>query len=55
VGAVSLAAIESRMKEPRRSELAQKLQAEARLIETRLATAPTVSRQAGRPLEGNTP
>ncbi|MFN3663076.1 IclR family transcriptional regulator [Yoonia sp.] len=41
VGALSLAAVESRMKEPRRSELAQLLQAEARLIETRFATAGT--------------
>ena len=55
VGAVSLAAVESRMKEPRRSELAQKLQAEARLIETRLATAPTVGRHEGRTQKGNTP
>jgi DNA-binding IclR family transcriptional regulator len=55
VGAVSLAAIESRMKEPRRSELAQKLQAEARLIETRLATAPNIGRQNSRPRKGNTP
>lgn len=49
VGAVSLAAVESRMKEPRRSDLVQKLQAEARLIETRLAkgTPP------GRPKEGS--
>lgn len=46
VGALSLAAVESRMKEPRRNELAQKLQAEARLIETRLATAPTQHRSA---------
>lgn len=53
VGAVSLAAIESRMKEPRRSELAQKLQAEARLIETRLATAPTQGRHGGKPQKGN--
>ncbi|WP_322893416.1 MULTISPECIES: IclR family transcriptional regulator [unclassified Yoonia] len=45
VGAVSLAAVESRMKEPRRSELAQKLQTEARLIEARLATS-------GKPTEG---
>lgn len=55
VGAVSLAAIESRMKEPRRSELAQKLQAEARLIETRLATAPTTGRHGGKPQKGNDP
>lgn len=47
VGAISLAAIKSRMKEPRRSELTQKLQSEARLIETRLATAPTASRHEG--------
>lgn len=37
VGALSLAAVESRMREPRRGELARKLQAEANLIETRLA------------------
>jgi len=37
VGAVSLAAVESRMREPRRTELARKLQAEARMIENRLA------------------
>lgn len=55
VGAVSLAAIESRMKEPRRSELAQKLQAEARLIETRLATAPTNGGHGGKPQKGNHP
>lgn len=36
VGAISLAAIQSRMKEPRRSELAQTLLAEVRLIETRI-------------------
>jgi DNA-binding IclR family transcriptional regulator len=52
VGALSLAAVESRMKEPRRSELAQKLQAEARLIETRLATVPTQDRPGVRPLKG---
>ncbi len=55
VGAVSLAAIESRMKEPRRSELAQKLQAEARLIETRLATAPPTGWPEGESLKGNEP
>jgi len=55
VGAVSLAAVESRMKEPRRSELAQKLQAEARLIETRLATAPAIGRHEDRTQKGNTP
>ncbi len=38
VGAISLATVESRMKQPRRDELAQTLQAEARLIEKRLAT-----------------
>lgn len=49
VGAVSLAAVESRMKEPRRRELAQKLQAEARLIETRLAGgAPHAGSQEGK-------
>ena len=37
MGALSLAAVESRMKEPRRSELARKLRNEARIIETRLA------------------
>lgn len=36
-GAISLAAVESRMKQPRRDELAQNLQAEARRIEKRLA------------------
>ncbi|EDM73285.1 hypothetical protein RAZWK3B_03655 [Roseobacter sp. AzwK-3b] len=55
IGAVSLAAIESRMKEPRRTELAQKLQAEARLIETRLATAPTQGRDNDKPQKGNDP
>lgn len=49
VGAISLAAVERRMKQPRRDELAQKLQAEARLIEKRLAkgVAPDM------PSEGN--
>jgi len=37
VGALSLAAVESRMREPRRSELVRKLQLEARVIETRLS------------------
>jgi DNA-binding IclR family transcriptional regulator len=37
IGAVSLAAIKSRMKEPRRSELSQKLRAEVRVIEARIA------------------
>lgn len=36
VGALSLAAVESRMKEPRRSELARALRDAARTIETRL-------------------
>jgi len=36
MGALSLAAVESRMKEPRRSELVKKLQTEARMIEARL-------------------
>lgn len=39
VGAVSLAAVESRMREPRRAELVRILQSEARVIETRLAKA----------------
>ena len=37
VGALSLAAIESRMREPRRDELAQKLRDAARLTEARLS------------------
>ncbi len=37
VGALSLAAVESRMKEPRRTELAQKLRAAARVVEARLS------------------
>ncbi|HHX91188.1 MAG TPA: IclR family transcriptional regulator, partial [Paracoccus sp.] len=37
VGAVSLAAVQSRMRKPRRDELARQLQAEARMIEKRLA------------------
>ncbi len=37
VGALSLAAVESRMKEPRREELAQKLRAAARVVEARLS------------------
>jgi DNA-binding IclR family transcriptional regulator len=36
VGALSLAAVESRMKEPRRTELGEKLRAAARAIEARL-------------------
>jgi DNA-binding IclR family transcriptional regulator len=36
VGALSLAAVESRMKEPRRTELAENLRAAARAIEARL-------------------
>ncbi|KPQ04971.1 MAG: transcriptional regulator, IclR family [Rhodobacteraceae bacterium HLUCCA12] len=51
VGALSLAAVESRMKAPRREDLARKLRAEARVIETRLAKGVAPDR----PKEGTAP
>lgn len=51
VGAISLAAVESRMREPRRSELARKLQAEAALIETRLARGAAPARPKERNMQ----